>query len=120
MIIIEGSPRLIKEIIEQESTPQKEFKIGKTIITVHLVTKEETKVTNKFTGQSIVLPPDQVDLYDLLIGTEKMLNGEHPNPFPNLPAVELEYLKKFQIEQFRAIRNWFLKYNSKAYFTLID
>ena len=118
-VIITGDPAVIREIIQQETFPTKTFKSGKVEITVHLVTQAPTKVINKLTGQSVMLPAEQVDLFDLLIGIEKMLNGETPYPL-GISNEELEHLKKHQIKQFRAIRAWFMKNNLDAYFTLID
>ena len=117
--MITGDPRVIKEIITTTLAPEKTFKWGKETVTIALVTKEPTKVTNKLTGESVILPPDQVDLYDLMVGIEMMLDGRGPWPQGMSPEQNAKF-KRDQVQQFRTIRYWFRDNNYTAYQKLID
>lgn len=63
-----------------------------------IMDKEPVRVTNEFSGESCMLEPDAVDVYDTLKGAER--------------------LKDFKTLE-KGI-NWFIKYFPKEYMILLD
>lgn len=63
-----------------------------------ILDKEPVKVTNRISGQSIMLSPVEVAVYDTMMG-----------------AYRLGMYKEFDKGKY-----WFVKNNPEAYYTLID
>lgn len=59
---------------------------------------EPKKVTNPFSGESVVLPPDAIAVYDFIKGSE---------------ALE-------QYDDMREGLDWFMQHEPEAYMTLLD
>ena len=63
-----------------------------------IVLKEAEEITNKFSGEKVMLPPDAVAVYDTIKGAELIGNGEH----------------------IRKGIDWFIKNEPDAYMKLLD
>jgi hypothetical protein len=65
---------------------------------IMILDTEPVSVENPFSGESVILTPDEVAVYDYLKGCE--LIGDHKN--------------------LRKCLNWFMNNNAQAYMTLLD
>ena len=65
---------------------------------IMILDSEPVRVENPFSGESVMLTPDEVAVYDYLKGCE--LIGDHKN--------------------LRKCLNWFINNNAQAYMTLLD
>lgn len=73
-----------------------------------IVLDEPEQVSNIFTGESILLSPDAVAVYDVLMGAQLFAEG-----------AEGEKAEKAW-DIVRAGLNWFRKHEPKAYMVLLD
>ena len=63
-----------------------------------IVLENPEEITNKFSGEKVILPPDAVAVYDTIKGAELVGNSEH----------------------LRKGIDWFIKNEPKAYTILLD
>ena len=63
-----------------------------------IVLKEAEEITNKFSGEKVMLPPDAVAVYDTIKGAELVGNADH----------------------LRKGLDWFIKNEPEAYMKLLD
>ena len=65
-----------------------------------IIDKKPVKVTNPFSGDSVMLEPDEVAVYDVIMGSQLM--------------------KKPNYDLVRKGIDWIIKHNPKAYMVLLD
>ena len=65
-----------------------------------IIDKEPVKVTNHLSGNSVMLEPDEVAVYDVIMGCQLMKNPDY-----NLVRKGID---------------WFIKHNPNAYMVLLD
>ena len=65
-----------------------------------IIDKEPVKVTNPFSGDSVMLEPDEVAVYDVIMGSQLK--------------------KKPNYDLVRKGIDWFIEHNPKAYMVLLD
>jgi len=78
---------------------------------IEIYEDEETSVENRFSGASIKLNPVELAIYDVLMGAYNL----HLAIFKDSPEISKEMYADFNLG-----KNWFIKNNPDAYFTLID
>jgi len=66
------------------------------------------KVTNPFSGQSCELTPEELSMYDFIIGCQWVFERAPKTVTPK------------QINDFQKALNWFRKNNAEAYMVLLD
>lgn len=72
---------------------------------VMILDKEPVEVTNPYSGESIMLTPTEVGVYDVTMGAYQLGVSSNDNEL---------------IDMFYKGKDWFLDNNVEAYMTLID